>query len=160
MFPRFFSFGTLAAIISLLSELILFSFSPEQSLLILALAVPFLEEAIKFGFLLAGRTFLLRGFSPDFFAAAGAFGLGFALPESILSGSSSLVTSPLAISVVVAIHLISAIFLSSAVLFLTKTYSIHDSRPSGMVGGFLSAFALFIFSFAIHALYNFFIFVT
>lgn len=146
MFPRLFSLGVLAAITSLLAELMLFSFLPEQSLIILALAVPFIEESLKFLLLWKGRSFLPRNFSQEFFSAASAFGLGFALPESILNGSSGLATNPLALGVTIGIHLISAFFLASAILFLMK------KKP-------LSAFSLFIFSLSIHALYNFFIFI-
>lgn len=143
---RLFSLGVLAAITALLSELMIFSFFPKQSILILALLVPIIEESIKFGILWKGKSLFPREFSAHFFSAIGAFGLGFAIPESILAGSSGLATNPLALATTMSIHLISAFFLGGAILFLMQRKAIP-------------AFSLFIFSFAIHALYNFFVFI-
>ena len=143
---RLFSLGVLAAITSLLTELMLFSFFPKQSLLLLALAVPLIEELIKLSILWKGKSFLPQGFSHNFFAVACAFGLGFAIPESILARSSGLIADAHSFILTIGIHLISAFFLLSATLFLMKR------KP-------LSAFSLFIFSFAIHAIYNFFVFI-
>ncbi len=141
-----FSLGVLAAITALLSELMIFSFFPKQSILILALLVPVIEESIKFGILWKGKSLLPREFSAHFFSGIGAFGLGFAIPESILAGSSGLATNPFTLTAMVSIHLVSAVFLGSAILFLMRRKA-------------LPAFSLFIFSFAIHALYNFFVFI-
>ncbi len=146
MFLRFFFLGVLAAVISLLAELMLFSFSPSQSITILALIVPIIEETLKFGLLWKGREFLPQKFSPAFFSAAGIFGLGFAIPETIIAESSGLATNLIAFNTAIIIHIISALCLSSALLLFLK------KKP-------LSAFSLFIFSFALHALYNFFVFI-
>ncbi|MFZ1720467.1 MAG: hypothetical protein WAU28_03895 [Candidatus Moraniibacteriota bacterium] len=143
---RLFSLGVLAAAISLLIELLLFSVFEEKSLVLLALAIPLIEESTKFVLLFKAKDFLPQRFSPSFFSAAGAFGLGFALPESILSESANLMVSPISFGMAMSIHLISAFFLASAILFLTKK-------------NLLSTFSLFVFSLAIHALYNFLIFI-
>jgi hypothetical protein len=143
--PRLFSLGVLAAITALTFELMLFSIFPAQSILLLAIAVPFLEESLKFGLLWKGRDALPKSFSIQFFSAAFSFGLGFAIPETILAGLADPLKSPLTLAGTLSIHLISAFFLASAILFLMK------KKP-------LSTFSLFIFSFSIHALYNFFIF--
>lgn len=142
---RLFSLGVLAAITALLGELMLFSIFPTQSIPLLALAAPFLEESLKFLFLWQGRTALPLEFSSRFFSAAFSFGLGFAIPETILAGLADPWGSPLTLAGTLSIHLICAFFLASAVLFLMR------KRP-------LSTFSLYIFSFSIHALYNFFIF--
>ena len=146
MVLRLFSLGVLAAITSLITELMLFSFFPKQSIILLALAVPLIEELIKLGILWKGRILLPQVFSHNFLTVACAFGLGFAIPEGILAGSSGLMTDVTSFILTIGIHLISAFFLLSATLFLMKR------KP-------LSAFSLFIFSFAIHALYNFFVFI-
>lgn len=146
MLPRLFSLGVLAAITSLLAELMVFSFFPKQSLILIALAVPLIEEIIKFGFLWKGSGFLPREFSHNFLFSFFAFGLGFALPESILAGSSGIVTNTFSFISTIGIHLISALLLLSATLFLLK------KKP-------LSAFSLIALSFAIHALYNFSVFI-
>lgn len=143
---RLFSLGVLAAITSLLAELLLFSFFPKQSLMLIALAVPLLEELTKFGFLWKGRLSLPEKFSRNLLGIACAFGLGFALPESILAQSSGITTAVLSFVMTIGIHLVSAFFLLFATFFLMK------KKP-------LSAFSLFIVSFAIHALYNFFVFI-
>lgn len=142
---RLFSLGVLAAITALVLELMLFSFFPSPSILLLAIAIPFLEESIKLTLLWQGRSFLPQSFSPQFFSATFAFGLGFAIPETILAGLADPLNDPLALAGALSIHLISAFFLASAILFLMK------KKP-------LSTFSLCIFSFSIHALYNFFIF--
>ncbi|MGB5018902.1 MAG: hypothetical protein WBO66_04165 [Candidatus Moraniibacteriota bacterium] len=142
---RLFSLGVLAAITALLGELMLFSVFPTQSLLLLALAVPLFEESLKFGLLWKGRDALPKSFSIQFFSAAFTFGLGFAIPETILAGLADPLQNPFTLMGTLSIHLISAFFLASAILFLMRR------RP-------LSTFSLCIFSFSIHALYNFFIF--
>ena len=142
---RLFSLGILAAIGALTGELFLLSIFPTRSALLLAIVIPFLEESIAFSLLWKGRTSLPQSFSPRFFSVAFAFGLGFTLPETILAGLADPLGNPLALAEVIGIHLTSAFFLGSATHFLAQR------KP-------LSAFSLFICSFAIHALYNFFIF--
>ncbi len=143
---RLFSLGVLAAITALIFELMLFSIFPVQSILLLAIATPFLEESIKFSLLWKDRTSLPQSFVPRLFSTALTFGLGFAITETILAGLADPLSDPLTLTGALSIHLISACFLTSAVLFLIK------KKP-------LSAFSLFAFSLSIHALYNFFIFI-
>ncbi|MFZ1720800.1 MAG: hypothetical protein WAU28_05685, partial [Candidatus Moraniibacteriota bacterium] len=95
---RLFSLGVLAAITALLGELMLFSVFPTQSLLLLALAVPLFEESLKFGLLWKGRDALPSTFSIRFFSVAFSFGLGFAIPETILAGLADPLSNPLTLA--------------------------------------------------------------
>jgi hypothetical protein len=146
MFLRFFSFGILAAIASLLAELILFSFFPVYSITLLVFIIPFLEESVKYAFLFKSYPFLPKRFSLTFLVATMAFGLGFALPENILSKSNVLITTD-TINTLMAtgIHLLSALILGSALLLFKR------HRSFGTI-------LLLITSFLVHALYNFSVF--
>jgi hypothetical protein len=147
MLLRFFSFGILAAIASLLAELILFSFFPIYSIALLVFIIPLLEESIKYAFLFKSHPFLPKRFSLAFLAATTAFGLGFALPENILSKSNVLITTD-AINTVMTtgVHLLSALILGNALLLFKR----HRS---------LGTILLLVTSFLLHALYNFSVFI-